>query len=488
MVAAFIVGLALARDGWQAAPALLAFIPLALLAQRSRWWLAAIVTAGLLLGVWRGGSYAFRHSIWENLYHQRLTLSGKVADDPVRNDKGHLRFTITDVQIEGLSIPGAVRVRSHYTWLERGFRINATGKIEPYSFGPQNAQIGFAAIEVTHRDLSAMEKLRRLFFAGMRNALPEPLASFALSLLTGARAALPPALQTDLATTGLTHIIAVSGYNLTIIVRSLGRVFGRVSRRLTTLASLWLIVGFVVLTGASPSIVRAGIVSVLLVLAAQYGRQIKPLSLIALAAGLTAFMNPNQVFQDLGWQLSFLAFFGILVISPILQQRWNLRGAVSGMALDSTAAHIATLPLIGQRFGQISLIAPVANLLVLPFIPFAMLLSFVGGLAGMTSPALAGPIAVPAQAVLALILRLINSLAVTEGSVAVQLSSAEAVLIIALVLAMTMAAYIVVRRRSSATDIMPIGKEESCPDIPSGQLLSIKKRLPMPGEDSRSPS
>jgi len=120
---------------------------------------------------------------------------------------------------------------------------------------------------------------------------------------------------------GLTHIIAVSGYNLTIILHAGKRLLGKRSKRISTFLSLALIAVFLLLAGASASIVRAAIVSVLSIAAGYYGRTFKPLNLIVLAAAITAWANPVYVWSDVSWYLSFLAFYGVMVVSPLIQKR-----------------------------------------------------------------------------------------------------------------------------------------------------------------------
>ncbi|MGQ7346814.1 ComEC/Rec2 family competence protein, partial [Streptococcus suis] len=159
------------------------------------------------------------------------------------------------------------------------------------------------------------EGFRQSFFAGMRTALPEPLASFALGLLVGVRALIPKDLQAQLALVGLSHLVAVSGYNLTILIVASQKALSRFGRGITLAASLWLIGLFLAVAGTSPSIVRASLVAVLALFASAYGRRFNPITLILLAAAATAFVNPVYL-TDLGWLLSFLAFFGILVLAP----------------------------------------------------------------------------------------------------------------------------------------------------------------------------
>lgn len=202
---------------------------------------------------------------------------------------------------------------------------------------------------------------------------------------------------------GLTHIIAVSGYNLTIILHASRRLLGRQSKRIATGLALGLIAAFLLLAGASTSIVRAAIVSTLSILANYYGRTFKPLLLICLTAAVTAWASPVYVWSDLSWYLSFLAFYGVLVVSPLIQGRWPARWHQSffgSVALESACAECMSVPFVLHIFGQMSLIGLPANIAVVTLVPLAMLLSLVAGLAGMFIGSLGGWFAWPAVVVL----------------------------------------------------------------------------------------
>jgi competence protein ComEC len=242
-------------------------------------------------------------------------------------------------------------------------------------------------------------ELRRRFVAGMQSALPEPLASFGMGLLIGQRANLSDEVYQSLLMVGLVHIIAVSGYNLTIILRASKGLLSKYSRRLSLLLAFALIGVFLLFAGASASIVRAAIVSILSLLAAYYGRSVKPLVLIILAAAITAWANPYYVWTDVSWYLSFLAFFGVMIVAPMMLVRmpkqWQ-SSLVLTVALESLCAELMTLPYILHIFGQMSFIGLVTNVLVVALVPLAMLLCLVAGLAGMLVPAIAGWLAWPA--------------------------------------------------------------------------------------------
>jgi competence protein ComEC len=123
------------------------------------------------------------------------------------------------------------------------------------------------------------------------------------------------------------------------------------------------------------------------------------LVLIILAAAITAWANPYYVWTDVSWYLSFLAFFGVMIVAPMMLVRmpkqWQ-SSLVLTVALESLCAELMTLPYILHIFGQMSFIGLVANVLVVALVPLAMLLCLVAGLAGMLVPAIAGWLAWPA--------------------------------------------------------------------------------------------
>jgi competence protein ComEC len=136
--------------------------------------------------------------------------------------------------------------------------------------------------------------------------------------------------------------------------------------------------------------------------AAYYGRRAKPLLLIALVAAVTAYINPIYVWSDAGWYLSFLAFYGVLMVSPLLQKRLPPvfgRSIILSVGLESICAEIMSVPYILYTFGEMSFMGLPANVLVVTLIPLAMLLGFIAGLAGMLLPALCGWFAWPAKLV-----------------------------------------------------------------------------------------
>ena len=411
LFAAVIIGVMLGRAGLNAGPAPLVLAVLAaLLSRRSRLLNVCLLLAAVTLGLWRASSWTHDRAQLANLIGQTVTVTGVVADDPSLGATGQVDFKLAGLTRDGRKLPGTLTVHQYPVRLQRGYQVRATGKVKA-GFGNAVAALSFPKLEVLSASQDPLERLRQRFFVGVKTALPEPAASFGLGLLVGIRALIPKAMQTELTLVGLSHLVAVSGYNLTIIVAAVDRALKRAGRGVALVVSLWLIIGFLIVTGASASIVRASLVSVLSLLASFYGLRFNPLTLILIAAGTTAAVQPGYL-TDLGWLLSFLAFFGILVVAPAVEARLgHPKSVLIRLFIESFTAQVLTLPLILFMFGQLSIVAPLSNLVILPLVPLAMAVSFVAGLAGMLVPAFAGWFAWPAMLVLTFITKTIDQFA-----------------------------------------------------------------------------
>lgn len=414
-----LAGLGLARletgfSGWLC----MAGLPIVLLALRRRSFisLAVVLLFGVSCGLWRGGIYMHRLSAYESLQYQRITLTARANEDGIYDGKAHqLSFTADHVVLEnGQRLAGKIQMGGFgVNAIFQGDEVRAEGKLYP-GRGAYQGKMSFAKLQVVSHHASLVDDIRRRFTAGIRTALPEPLASFAMGLLIGQRNTLPDGIKQDLLMVGLTHIIAVSGYNLTIILRASRGLLAKRSKRLSTGLSFGLIGVFLLLAGASASIVRAAIVSMLSIYASYYGRSFKPLNLLALTAAVTTWFNPVYLWSDLSWYLSFLAFYGVMVLAPLIRKRWPSRWhktLLGSVAQESVCAEIMGLPFVLHIFGQMSLIGLPANLLIATMVPLAMLLSTIAGLAGMLTPALVGWLSWPAVALLNYMLDLAHLMA-----------------------------------------------------------------------------
>jgi competence protein ComEC len=374
-----------------------------------RWYflLIYIIFAGLILGWWRGGLLQTQHAGYQKYFGQKVEVVGRATEDSTYTNQSQIQFAVESVQINGTKLPGKIQIKGFgEAMVYRHDVVKASGKLYP-TLGGKQAGVSFSSIDVLARSKSSIDDFRRNFIAGMESALPEPAASFAVGLLVGQRSLLPSDVATVLTIVGLTHVVAVSGYNLTIIIRAVQSALKRFSRFQVLAISLALIYLFILVTGYSPSIIRATIVSVFSLIAWYFGRSFRPILLILMAASITGFANPYYIWNDIGWYLSFLAFFGVLILAPLLTARIfgnrkiPLLGAV---AIESFSAQIMTLPVIMLIFGRISVIGLLANIIIVPLVPLGMLLSLIAGVGGMLVPVVAGWLALPARILLNIML------------------------------------------------------------------------------------
>ena len=411
-LAMFLVGLGFARVGPDIEGSWVLLITTATVLifaiGRKRLFLMIALPLSLFLCGWYRGQIIMKQTdVYNYLTSKTVTIEATAIDDAVYSDKGQLEFAVGRMELKQpfeTDLVGEMDAEgSGVPIVYRGDRVLIQGRL----FRKRGGQIvgtSFAKLTLLSRSTSPIETMRRNFAAGMQDALPEQLASFGLGLLIGQRTTLDKTLSDELVTVGLIHIVAVSGYNLTVIIEVVRRLFRRRSRYQSLIFSLALIAIFLLFTGYSPSIVRAAIVSSISLVAWFWGRSFKPMFLLLFVAALTAGINPLYLWSNIGWYLSFTAFFGVLVLGPLLNERfvpepWR-EHILPSVLSETISAQVCTVPIILFIFGRLSLISIIANVLVVPLTPLAMLLSLLAGLAGMLDVFFSRLITLPGQIVL----------------------------------------------------------------------------------------
>ncbi|OGH95098.1 MAG: hypothetical protein A2538_04130 [Candidatus Magasanikbacteria bacterium RIFOXYD2_FULL_41_14] len=212
---------------------------------------------------------------------------------------------------------------------------------------------------------------------------PEPEAGLMAGLLYGEKSALPAELLNNFNRTGLTHIIAVSGYNTSVIVVAVlaGLIFVGFWRRQAIWLSAIILFIFVIFTGATASVTRAALLAVVGLTAQLFGRPNRSFNALVLAATIMVAFKPLVIFYDAGFQLSFLAVVGVMYLGPSLAEIFKV--SEDNILCATMGAIILTLPLLAYQFGKVSLVAPLSNLLILWVIPFLMLSGFVATVFGL---------------------------------------------------------------------------------------------------------
>ncbi len=210
----------------------------------------------------------------------------------------------------------------------------------------------------------------------MKQIFPEPHASFLFGLIFGGSTGLEKEVQTDFAKTGMTHILAASGFNVSLftfvffgwVILFLGRARGAI-------VTVLLLAGYVVIAGMSAAVIRAAIFGGMILFGSVIGRRAHMVNVLLCTASIMLFFNPRLLLDDVGFQLSFVAFAAIVFVAPKLEEHllfipehFGIRDALAG----SLSAIVLTLPVILWQFGSVSLVAPFANVFVLPLVPFLM--------------------------------------------------------------------------------------------------------------------
>lgn len=293
-----------------------------------------------------------------------------------------------------------------YAWLPRyppfvpTDRIAFTARLEPApqdeGFGEFLARSG-AAATVRPRSveslpstgpLSELEDLRRAGGDHLARALPAPQAGLAAGILIGLRDQVDRTVAAEFATTGLSHVVAISGWNIALVGAVMVALLRWLPRRKRTVVVLLAIGMYTMLAGASPSVVRAAIMGAICLLARESGRRGGASAALGLAAFGMIAADPAIV-EDVGFRLSVAATAGLLAWGTPLAAwlRARLPSRIPSWLVESLgvslAAQAATLPLVLLHFGRVSLVSPLANLVVAPIVAPVMLASLLSMVAGL---------------------------------------------------------------------------------------------------------
>ncbi len=222
-----------------------------------------------------------------------------------------------------------------------------------------------------------MEKLlafKQLLLARVRLLYSEHEAGLLLGLLLGVKKALPDPVVNQFRVTGTSHIMAVSGFNISILLIAMAALSRFVGRRWGSVLGFFLVTIFVVLVGPSGSVIRAALMGYATLLTFHVGRVYLPAFVLLQVAALMCLHNPRILYWDVGFMLSFAATLGIVLVLPIFDEHLGKgwKKLLLAQALVTVAATAFTLPITLWQFGQWSQVGVLANLLIAPLIVPAM--------------------------------------------------------------------------------------------------------------------
>ncbi|HET9737059.1 MAG TPA: ComEC/Rec2 family competence protein [Solirubrobacteraceae bacterium] len=254
--------------------------------------------------------------------------------------------------------------------------------------------------------LGVVDGARRRAEAGLSRRLAAPEAALLRGMVLGQDEQLAEDVRDDFKRSGLAHILAVSGQNvmlLAILVLAVGALTG-VGLRARLVVALALVALYVPLTGAGPSIQRAGVMGAAGLVAALAGRPAHRWYALGLAAAVTLGVNPRAAGEP-GWQLSFAAVVALLALAPPMRKAIarGAPGPVADVAAITLAATLGTAPLMAMHFGQVSLAALPANLFAAVAVAPVMWLGMLAAAAAQVDAVLATPFTVAAAPLLAFV-------------------------------------------------------------------------------------
>ncbi|MFA6340910.1 MAG: ComEC/Rec2 family competence protein [Candidatus Paceibacterota bacterium] len=355
----------------------------------------------------------------ENNVGNKVTLMGIVEDEPARKEKQTvLTVKFKEIIISSSTIPISGRglvSTDLYPEFQYGDEVSISGKLErPENFGTSTFDyasylakddifytVNFAKtslISSGHGNIikANLFKFKNAFIGNTNKVIPEPEASLLSGILLGAKSSIDEKTTGIFRTVGLSHIVALSGYNITIVAEAIMRTLSFLPRNFAFSGGILGIMLFVMMSGASSTAIRAGIMALIVMFAGLTHRKYDIGRALVLAGVLMIIINPKILVFDLSFQLSFLATIAIIYVSPILKgkfkfitDKFGLRDTVSA----TISAQILVLPLILHQMGLLSLVALPANILVLAFIPTTMFFGFVTGIIGFISIPLSLPFA-----------------------------------------------------------------------------------------------
>jgi competence protein ComEC len=401
--------------------------------------LAIFVCAiAFVAGMWRAESARMVGDAFIDAHiGSEVTLEGVVMAEPdVR--EGSVRIAVraeSGVSAAGPIRAGVLAIASPYIEVHYGERVRISGVIllpeafdtaggrqfdyphylatQRIGYQMQQAQVKVLAPAPTSLTGFAIG-IKQAYVHGLERALAEPQAGLAAGITAGDKRGLGKDLATDFRTVSLTHIIVLSGYNITVVADALMRALSWAPQYARFGAGGFVAIFFVLMTGGAAASVRAAVMALIAMSARMSGRlYAADRALVVAAAGMAAW-NPLIVVYDPGYQLSVAATAGLIWLSPRVEL-WCARvpaaGGLRAVCVSTIAAQIAVLPILLYQNGLLSFVALPANLLVLAFVPLAMLFSLVAGIGGMVAGVLAPIIGFPAYLVLSYLIAIARVLA-----------------------------------------------------------------------------
>lgn len=395
-----------------------------------KFFIGSIVCAALALGIVRADLFVV-NQVQETLmpYVGQAEVVGKVLNDPDRRERS-LRLVVAVDAVNNNPTKGVLLVLADRdAHVAYGDMIHATGKITlPEAFDTDtghmfdypsyltvqgiSAQMSYAKVEVLQPAGWSLQgvlfSIKHVFERSLERLLPEPEGALMAGMLLGEKHGIPQEVTDAFVASGLIHVVVLSGYNIAIVADAVFRMLAPLPRGVQFGVGGVLMIFFALMAGSGAATVRALLMALITLLARYYNRSALALRALAVAVVAMVLWNPYALLHDPSFILSVLATFGLITLSPWVEQ-WLPKflpqfPSVRSIAASTIAVQLFLLPALLYFSGVLSFFALPANVLVLPLVPATMLLGFVAGLLGLVTPLLGFMPAILAEGLLGWVL------------------------------------------------------------------------------------
>jgi len=371
-----------------------------------------------------------------NLVGEKVVLKGIIIDEPSIKDQNVQLIvsagTISTSSQEVKTFGKVLVMASLFPTFKYGDFIQVEGKLEkPTNFSTATSsdfdyvsflakddifyQMNFVQVKIISSGNGSYIKnklftFKNYFISKINILIKEPESALLNGLILGAKNSLGQDLQNDFRLAGVSHIVALSGYNITIVAVGIMSVLSFLPRTLALSFGALGILIFAIMTGGTATVMRASIMALLVLLAKGTHRKYDISRALLLAGFFMLIQNPKILVFDISFQLSFLSTLALILISPIVEKKMTFiteKYQLRELIVATVSTQIFVLPFIVYKMGLISVFSLFTNILILPIIPIIMFLGFLTGMLAFISNILAVPVAFFCSLLLSYVLKII---------------------------------------------------------------------------------
>lgn len=350
-----------------------------------------IILSGFLLGLFRTYLVNDYSGELDGFLGQKVSFRAEITAEPDE------RETLARLIVRPDGYGTKIQITAErYPSYRLGDRISVTGKMtrpdnfiststNDFAYGAYLAKDGIY-YQMYKPQLSLVERpttgiviwlaeLKSQLLGKIAQILPEPESSLLAGILLGAKKALGTEITTDFRAAGVSHILVLSGYNITFVAENVLAVFWLLPRVLGGIVGFIVMIAFGLLAGGGAVVWRAVLMALIAFYAKLTGRLFDVAAAILFSAVALVAYRPNSLTADLGFQLSIMALIGIVYVAPWLSERFfgRIKSKFWRELVASTfGAQLAVLPILWQATGQVSVLGFISNLAILPLVPYAM--------------------------------------------------------------------------------------------------------------------